>query len=70
MRGGSKTGMVRVNEEKITYIGEKTRQKCLKIINKSLTNFFLRFQSTVCQTSGERKWWWWFEIEINTRQRR
>ena len=32
--------MVRVNDRKITYIGEKTRQKCLKIINKTLTDFF------------------------------
>ena len=32
--------MVRVNDQKITYIGEKTRQKCLKIINKTFTDFF------------------------------
>jgi len=38
--GGSKTGMVRENQRKITYIGEKTRQKELKIINKTLTTFF------------------------------
>ena len=30
---------MRVNEQKITYIGEKIRQKCLKINNKTITKF-------------------------------
>jgi len=36
---------MRVNEQKITYIGEKIRHKSLKINNKTITNFFLTFQS-------------------------
>jgi len=62
--------MVRVNDQKITYIGEKTRQKCLKIINKTLTEFYGRSTARDDQTRGGGSWWWWFEIEINTRRRR
>jgi hypothetical protein len=31
--------LVPENDQKMTYIGEKTRQKCLKIFNKTLTDF-------------------------------
>ena len=31
--------MVPENDEKMTYIGEKTCQKCSKIFNKTLTDF-------------------------------
>jgi len=44
MRGADlKAGLVRLNVQKNTYIGEKTSQKWLKINNMTLTNLFLRF---------------------------
>ena len=51
--GGSKTCMIRVNEQKITYIGGKTKQfvlyasqKWLKMNNITLKNCFSTFHGT------------------------
>jgi hypothetical protein len=40
--------MVHVYDQKVTYIGEKTCQKWLKINDETLTNFLLRFHSAGC----------------------
>lgn len=46
MRGGArKPGIVTENPQKNTYIGEKTRQKSLKIFNNTVTNLSLTFHS-------------------------